>query len=667
MNKNKKPAGSPNRSRWSPGIRARIVGIVFIGAAGMLAAGFAAQRANDQLDQMTQAVDAQNTFLAKVNAFSGAVDQAQVRFSEFLRTMDPKHLQLTEDSLAEASGYAQGLEGGQLNAQQTTAVTMLRDALGRISGAVSAVMPAELRVGPASVRELTVELDARSKELLGHIEILTRAGKAENASAIAALNDAIRIEMKARILPERMMAIGMDYALMEGKSNAVSTGAAGQARADAIEAYDKTFGSWLTAVSGLKDSSAVARDVFGILAPIVRDAEASGAQAAERLAEQRKAATVKLSRQLWMAIGLVIALSLAFAFLVGRSITRAIGDIRGAMERLSRGETEAAIPHQEKNHEIGSMARSVGVFRDAMRERERLASEQLAEAQSRSDRSGRLSTVAGAFDQSIAASQAQLAAVSSELNGFARQLTDVSSHLERQMRLALDASDGTAGKTDLVASAAHELSISIAEINRQMHAASEAVHEAAEAGVAAEERMSALQSSAGEIGTVISLINDIASRTNLLALNATIEAARAGAAGRGFAVVAEEIKALAAQTGRATDDISARIASIQQSAGEGAAGVRALAERMQSVQASAAMVATAANQQDASVSEIARVTSELSENARQASTASSSAFSVSEDSVRIARDIETLAGALAKARQHFADETGRFLTEVKAA
>jgi methyl-accepting chemotaxis protein len=658
---------SQHRS-WSLGIRARIVGIVCIGALGMVAGGLAAQRATSQLDRLAREIDAQHAFLGKVSAFSGDVDAAQLSFAHYLRGGDPKVMTEVEGHLAAAARHASEMsadaEGAE--AERKAAAAKLTDALTRIHAAVAAVLPDGAR-GGQSTAMLSDALEAEGRKVSSVIEQIMASPPKDALAAVNGLQQALRIESKARLVPDRMLSIDMESALHDVRSGLDAAGAAGAARGAAIDAYEKAFNAWLDVASGSAGNAAVARDVLGILAPIVRDIKMAGARAAERLTAHRTVTAAKLAQQLWLVLGLVITLSLGLAVVVGRSITRSIGAIRDAMAHLSDGETDVEIPHQSETHEIGSMARSVAVFRDAMREREQLAGERLAAAEAQSQRSGRLATVAGALDLAISASQAQLSSVSSELSGFAGKLTDVSAHLERQMRLALDASDGTAGQTELVASAAQELSISIAEINQQMNTASQAVREAADAGAAAEARMGGLQASAGEIGDVVSLINDIAGRTNLLALNATIEAARAGSAGRGFAVVAEEIKALAAQTGHATGDISTRILAIQQSAGEGAAGVRALADRMMSVQASTATVATAANQQDASVAEIARVAMELSANAKRASSASSAAFSVSADSVRMAREIEVLAAGLAEARGHFAQETERFMAEVKAA
>jgi methyl-accepting chemotaxis protein len=650
---------------WPPGIRARIVGIVCIGAAGMAAAGFAEHRASSKLEVLSQEISAHHALLSGLYGFGKSVDSAHIQFVRFLRSGDIADLLQSEHWLATTQAQLKLIRDAAHSSEKLEQEKKLATALASISSAVSAVVPPGQRSGPSSLPALTDALDAARQKVGGIAEDFARRSSDTARLAVAGhLYRMLRNDAVSRNLPDRMQMFEMSYALEDAK---MALPPQDQAAAAVIDSFDRAFSAWLAAASSAAGNAAVARDVFSILAPIIREIETANTVAAAELVKSRAAAAAELAVQLWAALALVFALSLGFALLVGRSITRPLDDIRSAMSGLSSGDVTARIPHTQAGHEIGSMARSVAVFQQAMREREHLIESQRTDASRQTVRSDGLASAVGSFNQSIGATQLRLSSASDALNGFADRLISVSGKLESNMRTAREASGGTAGRTSSLADAADELSRSITEISQQITVANEAVRSATLAGVAAEQRMAALQASASEIGTVVSLINDIAGRTNLLALNATIEAARAGAAGRGFAVVAEEIKSLANQTGDATGEITALIGAIQASAGEGAAGVRALSQRLQNIEVSAATVGAAVEQQDASVGEIARVAADLSATARDASSASSEAFAVSAETVAMAQGIAALASGLSEARSSFDAETQRFIATVKAA
>jgi len=169
---------------------------------------------------------------------------------------------------------------------------------------------------------------------------------------------------------------------------------------------------------------------------------------------------------------------------------------------------------------------------------------------------------------------------------------------------AVQTSNDACGRVEVAATAAEEMSKSIAEINRQLVRASDVVRAAASEARSTNDDIAGLALAAQKIDDVIKLIQSVAGQTNLLALNATIEAARAGAAGRGFAVVASEVKALAVQTGKATDDIASQIAAVQSSTQSAVRAIGSISDRMQDIQQFTSAIASAVEQQHASTSEI---------------------------------------------------------------
>jgi methyl-accepting chemotaxis protein/PAS domain-containing protein len=189
---------------------------------------------------------------------------------------------------------------------------------------------------------------------------------------------------------------------------------------------------------------------------------------------------------------------------------------------------------------------------------------------------------------------------------MASALLGVSGQTSQNAARGAEMSRGATASVEMAAAAAMQLSASISEISRRLARTTEIVRNAANETQHANDQITSLASAAQKIGDVVSLIGDIARQTNLLALNATIEAARAGEAGKGFTVVASEVKSLAAQTAKATDNVAAQIASVQQSTDAAVAAIGRIAERMQEVNADAFSVAGSVEQQAAATEEISR-------------------------------------------------------------
>jgi len=315
-----------------------------------------------------------------------------------------------------------------------------------------------------------------------------------------------------------------------------------------------------------------------------------------------------LSFAAFMAV-LVTALLIA----VRRSVVVPLVGIGNAMRELSQGQLDVAIPYQVRTDEIGQMSRALEVFKqNAQRNRELEAETARQKIQAEQERRASLHSMADSFDAAVGDVIGTVATLSLELKGSAATMTHLADDTATHVTSVAAAAQEAAVNVQTVASAAEELSSSIKEISRQITLSSQSVRDTSDRSNAMQGKVKTLSQSAEHVGEIISLIQKIAEQTNLLALNATIEAARAGDAGRGFAIVASEVKNLASQTSKATDDIREQITAIQSATQDVVDAIDTITGGVASIDGATTAVAAAMEEQQAATSEIARNVQEAS-------------------------------------------------------
>ncbi len=311
------------------------------------------------------------------------------------------------------------------------------------------------------------------------------------------------------------------------------------------------------------------------------------------------------SFSLFVSIGAGIAGIIA-AFLIGRSISRPVLSMTTAMENLAEGNLTIDIPGQNRKDEIGNMSKAVQVFKTNAIEVKRLEEESkhLA-AQAEIEKRKAMENLAQQFEASVGNVMRSVAASAQTVSNSAEIMAGGAEETSQQSATVAAAAEQASQNLQTVASATEELSASISEIGTQINLSTEVARTAVNEAKATLTTMQGLVDSANKVGEVISLITDIAEQTNLLALNATIEAARAGDAGKGFAVVANEVKNLANQTARATDEIGAQIQSIQTATQNAAEAMDHIGKTIGNMNENTSTIAAAVEQQRASTTEIA--------------------------------------------------------------
>jgi methyl-accepting chemotaxis protein len=291
---------------------------------------------------------------------------------------------------------------------------------------------------------------------------------------------------------------------------------------------------------------------------------------------------------------------------IWRGVARPLVQITAVTQAVAARSESVAIPFGERRDEIGALARAIAVFQDAIRHNEELNRTILDDAEARAERQQHVAQEIRRFGAEVESTLLELSQLAELMRTSTTGLFDAADLAAQVTGSAADASAKASGDVRDIASAADELSASVAEIDRQVAQSTAISGKASEEADRTNAAVIELDDAARRIGDVIRLITDIAEQTNLLALNATIEAARAGEAGRGFAVVANEVKALSSQTARATEDIAAQIASMQHATMSSIAAIGAIHHTISEIGEISGAIAAAVTEQGAATQEIAR-------------------------------------------------------------
>ncbi len=428
------------------------------------------------------------------------------------------------------------------------------------------------------------------------------------------------------------------------------------------ESFAAVVGATLERNTKIAELDGIARGIDPLIAEI-REGEKGLADASNAGNDAEFDAA---TRTMWVTIGVTLLAVLLASVLVGRSIARPIGALTRQMDRLGHGETEIDVDTVGRG-EVAEMGRSLLIFRDNLIEQRRLEAEAAEQREAETRRAKRVAEIADSFQADIVGILETTAATTAELERTAKDLGRIAETASGMSASAAAGSSEASANVQTVASAAEELAASIREISRQVSASSEGAARTRALAETSEARVHELEDVAQRIGDVVKLINSIAGQTNLLALNATIEAARAGEAGRGFAVVANEVKALASQTAKATEEIGTQIAAIQERTGGVAGAIAEIGGAIRSISEMTSSVASAIEEQTAATQEIGRNVGQAAAGVADSDRAIAGVRQASEETGAASAGVLEAAGRVAAQAESLGVRVRAFLDDVRAA
>lgn len=365
------------------------------------------------------------------------------------------------------------------------------------------------------------------------------------------------------------------------------------------------------------------------------------------------------------------AIAMAFAlfawFVLSRLIGLPIVEMSAFMTGMADGRYDDPAAHRERGDEIGQMARAVEFFRQRLIETREIEAQAARENEEKAARAKKIEEMTDEFDQASTQLVSSVAEGATELKSVATSMSETAERTEQMSTSVAAAAEQASTNVETVASATEEINSSLSEIASQVSRASDVAQSAVTAAGETTEVINGLRTQSDSIGDVIKLINEIAEQTNLLALNATIEAARAGEAGKGFAVVASEVKGLATQTAKATDEISAQIDSVRGESENAVNAIDHISKVIRQMDEITSAIATAVEEQSSATQEIARNVAEASRGTSDVTENIVEVKSGAGETGGASRDVLAASDELSKHAERMRETVQGFIAGIKAA
>ena len=528
-------------------------------------------------------------------------------------------------------------------------------------------------------------LDVAGPKLAADFESLirkaTQSGESNTASlASNALYEVMKVRLYANLMLERREAVAANqveaaFAGVEAAVGQIETAIVDPSLGAEVSEIKRLIATYSDAFKRSKvidgEMKTLVNETIGEESDaIMKDAETISADAAAEEAKVEGETHGVISESEILSIVLSVGgiiLGVLVAWFIGGGIAKPVIAMTTAMSRLAGGDKTIVVPALGRKDEIGQMAEAVEVFKQNALEVDRLAAEQKKEQERKELRQQAIEGYIKGFDESVTGLLRILASAATEMRTTAESMSETAEETSRQSTVVAAASEQASANVQTVASAAEELATSVAEISRRVSESTEIAGRAVTEATRTNADVKGLADAAKMIGNVVELINDIASQTNLLALNATIEAARAGEAGKGFAVVASEVKSLATQTAKATEEIAGQVTRMQ-NATDGAVGaIEGISGTITQISEIAVVISSAVEEQGAATQEIARNVQQAAAGTNEVSSNIVGVTQAASQTGAASAQVLATAGQLAKQSEVLRAEVDGFLSNIRAA
>jgi methyl-accepting chemotaxis protein len=549
----------------------------------------------------------------------------------------------------------------RFSAQATTAMEELRksarqiDTFASVIGAREVQAYIEARIDGEKAQdavETAMETMSLATELVAQVRALQVAQKdVEGTQAAPEFVQAV----KDRLVAANAVIAGLDELVDDAQAAESVAGLR-----TAADGYEAAFEASIAAMFSKKQSAVDMQEASRVVLT----------ETSERIQSfgESREADGDLARAMLITGTLVaVLLAIGIAILLARSLVRPIGSMTSAMQSLANNDLSVEVPGLNRSDEIADMAQAVQVFKDNAERVHRLeAEEEQRVERAEQEKRRAMGELADHFEGSVGGVVRNLISFAEEVRARAENMKTASNEAGERATACAGSSEQSSANVQAVSAAAEELAATVHEIGRQVGQAASMAKQASDETGRGDTQVKALAETAARIGDVITLIQDIAAQTNLLALNATIEAARAGDAGKGFAVVANEVKSLASQTAKATDDIRVQIEQVQAASEEVVLAIGGIGSAVAQLDELNAAVASAVEEQGATTQEIARNTQEAAQGTQQVTDAIAEVNSATLKTGEDAGEVLQMCGTLSESVETLEREVESFLTRVRS-